>query len=61
VLTEWQDYLWQVGVAEGLVSGCDTYGGVQVYAVDLDQTRWMTLIQTGLRDGVLQLQETVHA
>ena len=53
----WQDYLWRAGQEESLVTSCQCRGGVELMAVNLDQQAWTTLIQTGLRDTRIKLDD----
>lgn len=52
----WYPFLVQQGRFAGLVQPCACHGGVQLQRVTLDETRWQSVIQTGLREGKLQLQ-----
>ncbi len=53
----WYPYLVQQGRFEGLITPCESYGGIQLYRITLDRQRWTTVIQRGLQRGTLVLVE----
>jgi hypothetical protein len=60
VRTDWYPFLVQQGRFAGLVQRCDCHGGVQLHRVTLDETRWQSVIQTGLTDGKIHLMKGAY-
>ena len=55
VFPAWHDYLMARGKAERLIYPCTCYGGVTVSAIELDASKWTSVIVRGLQKKEISL------